>query len=47
MDGHCYRNKEADEEPCETNYGIGDEILVIVCSPEDNYESMDGDSLDQ
>ena len=39
----CY--KKANEEPRKTNCGISDDRLVPACSPEDNYESMDGDGL--
>jgi hypothetical protein len=45
MDSHTHRNEEADEYPCQANYDIGDVMSVRPDIPENNYKSMDRNSL--
>jgi hypothetical protein len=42
---HTEPNEGANEEPCETNYGISSEILVLECPPHDDDKCMESDSL--
>jgi len=46
MNGYGYGNEEPNKQPREPNYGIGNDILIAVYPPEDNYKSVDSDSLD-
>jgi hypothetical protein len=41
--GNC--NEKGEEEPGDTNYGIGGVIWMRIHSPHDNYKRVDGNGL--
>ena len=45
MAGHTHRSEDTNKYPCETNDPIGDEVLVGLRLPQDNYKCMDGNGL--